>query len=155
MENKINRKLLLGEKGFSWHPRYSFDENSDECGRWARVCYYNGLYIGWINGFVVDENKKIDFENRLIGKCNIFSASLDFPTTSNQGGVGGKSFDSVEDAKKYVEEMFIDFKKIINSENDIKYTKEDIVILIKKFNIELAAEVDNWSRDKFIKENLI
>ncbi len=34
------------------------------------------------------------------------------------------------------------------------YTKEDIVNLISKFNIELAAEVNNFVRDKWIKENV-
>ncbi len=111
--NKINRKMLLNEQGFSWHIRYSTDENTDDFGRWARICYYNGLYVAWINGFVVDDSRTIDIENKLCGKCNFFSVSLDFPTSSNQGGVGGKCFDNFEDSKKYVEEMFLDFKEII------------------------------------------
>ena len=114
MEHKINKKLLLNEKGFSWHIRYSQDDNTDDMGRWARIGYYNGLYIAYINGFVVNENKVIDVEERLCGKPNIFSVSLDFPTSSNQGGMGHKIFDNIEDSKKYAEEMFLDFKKLIS-----------------------------------------
>ncbi len=109
-KHKINKKLLLNEKGFSWHIRYSQDENTDDTGRWARIGYYNGLYISWITGLVKDEHEKLD--HRRTGKCDFFIVQLDFPVSSQQHA-GSCNFDNIEDAKKYVEEMFNDFKKII------------------------------------------
>lgn len=112
-KHKINKKLLLNEKGFSWHIRYSQDENTDNVGRWARIGYYNGLYIAWINGFVANETMPI-LENGRCGKCNSFTVSLGFSITSQQHS-GGQRFDNIDDAKKYVEDIFNDFKKIINN----------------------------------------
>jgi hypothetical protein len=48
----------------------------------------------------------------MFGKCNVFIAHLLFPCSSNQGG-NVKNFDKIEDAIKYSEEMFNDFKKLI------------------------------------------
>ena len=118
MKHKINKKLLLNEKGFSWHIRYSDTENTDDIGRWARIGYYNGLHIAWINGYV--KNDVMPFlDHRRCGKCNSFCVSPLFPTSS-QGIVGYEKFDTIEEAKKYVEEMFNDFKKIINNEYEPK-----------------------------------
>lgn len=112
MKHKINKKLLLNENGFSWHIRYSQDDNTDDMGRFARIGYYNGLCIAWISGFVKqDEYPNLD--NRRVGKCNHFIVALHFPTSSEQVS-GIEKFDNIDDAKKYVEEMFTDFKKIIN-----------------------------------------
>ena len=113
MKNKINKKLLLNEKGFSWHTRYSSDENTDDMGRWSRIGYYNGIRIAWINGYVKQDEMPI-LENGRTGICNSFHVSPEFPTSS-QGIVGYEKFDNIEDAKKYVEEMFSDFKKLIKS----------------------------------------
>ena len=112
MKHKINKKLLLNEKGFSWHIRYSDTENTDDIGRWARIGYYNGLQIAWITGFVKQDEMPI-LDNRITGICNSFHVSPFFPTSS-QGIVGYEKFDTIEGAKKYVEEMFNDFKKLIN-----------------------------------------
>lgn len=111
MKNKINKKLLLNEKGFSWHTRYSSDENTDDIGRWARIGYYNGLCIAWIDGFVKGENERLD--HKRIGEVDVFIVILHFPTSSQQVS-GSANFKNIDDAKKYVEEMFTDFKKIIN-----------------------------------------
>jgi hypothetical protein len=111
MKHKINKKLLLKEKGFSWHTRYSSNEKTDDIGRWARIGYYNGLQIAWINGYVKQDEMPI-LENRRTGVCNLFSVCPFFPTSS-QGIVGFQKFNTIEEAKKYVEEIFNDFKKII------------------------------------------
>jgi len=110
----INRNLLLHKSlrnGFVWLNRYSENDTTDNIGRWARICYYNGLMICWINGYVkIDE---LPHENKRVGKPNYFIAHLLFPTSSNQGGDIGK-FTNIDDAKKYTVSMFYDFKKIIN-----------------------------------------
>jgi hypothetical protein len=111
MKFKINKKLLLKEKGFVWSTRYSDNEETDEMGRWSRICYFNGIQIAWINGFVKQDETPI-LDHRRIGIVNSFHVSPYFPTSS-QGIVGYEKFDTFEDAKKYVEELFNDFKKII------------------------------------------
>lgn len=111
---KINKQLLLQEgksKGFVWINRYSSNENTDEMGRWARIGYYNGFMISWITGYCINK-EKIEIKKEA-GKCNLFTAHLLFPCSSNQGG-NIEKFDTIEEAKKYSEEMFNDFKKLIN-----------------------------------------
>lgn len=110
--NKIDKRLLLPFKGFKWCTRYSDNEFTDDMGRWARVCYYNGFYIGWVSGFVYGEHDKLD--NRRTGKVDFFVVSLGFPVTSQQHS-GTDKLMSFDESKKYVEEMFEDFKKLINS----------------------------------------
>lgn len=112
MKYKINKQLLNKEPGFNWTIRYSDTHETDDCGRWARICYYNGLYIAWINGYVYqDEYPNLD--NGRTGIVNKFTVSLGFPVSTQQHG-GTEKFDTIKDAMLYVEEMFIDFKKIIN-----------------------------------------
>jgi len=111
MKNKINLNMLAGFKGFNWVSRYSDTNETDNIGRWSRICYYNGLYIGWVNGFVTEENKMLD--NRRTGVVDFFTVSLGFPTTSQQHG-GHDNFTDFKECQRYVEEMFEDFKKIIN-----------------------------------------
>jgi len=111
---KINKSTLLKKpynRGFVWVNRYSSNEATDIMGRWARIGYYNGFMISWITGFVLQEGKVVD--RKRIGVCNMFLADLMFPTSSNQGGDSSK-FNSIDDAKKWSEEMFNDFKKLIN-----------------------------------------
>lgn len=110
--NKINKKLLGKEKGFVWVNRYSDNDTTDKHGRWSRICYYNGFYIAWINGNVYQEEMP-NLEVSPTGIVNHFSVSLGFPTSQNQTGGYGK-FTDFKEAKKYVEEMFNDFKKLIN-----------------------------------------
>lgn len=112
MKAKINKQTLLGKgynKGFVWMDRYSDTEYTDHMGRWARIGYYNGFMICWIHGY----------HDKQFGKmkapllCNWFNVVLFFPCSSNQGGDIAK-FLNIEDAKKYAQEMFLDFKKLIN-----------------------------------------
>ena len=110
--HKINTKLLTKDKGFSWSIRYSETDETDDIGRWSRICYYNGLYIAWVNGYVYTETYP-NIDNRRTGKVNRFWVSLRFPITSQQHS-GHDKFHSFEEAKTYVEEIFKDFKKHIN-----------------------------------------
>lgn len=112
MKYKINKKLLFNEVGFSVHNRYSSNENTDDIGRWARIIYFNGIQIAWINGYVKqDETPKI--ENGRTGICNSFHVSPFFPTSSS-GIVGYENFESIDEAIKYVKDLFNDFIKTIS-----------------------------------------
>jgi hypothetical protein len=111
MKNKINKDLLLKEKGFVWHDRYSSNEFTDDMGRWARIGYYNGFIIAWVSG-MNDADVKLSSNKHQIVTCNSFYVQLFFPCSSNQGGES-KWFETIEDAKKYAEEMFLDFKSLI------------------------------------------
>lgn len=116
MKAKINKETLLGKgynKGFVWLNRYSDTITTDSMGRWARIGYYNGFMISWITGFIQHKGKI--YNTKQVGVCNMFLATLQFPTSSNQGGYT-KNFDNLEDAKKYSIEMFEDFKKLINKQ---------------------------------------
>lgn len=112
MKHKINKKLLLNEVGFTIHIRYSSNENTDNIGRWARIVYFNGIQIAWINGFVKQDIMPI-IENGRIGVCNSFHVNLYFPTSS-QGLVGHEKFEKIEDAIKYVKDLFNDFIKHVS-----------------------------------------
>jgi len=110
MKNKINLNMLAGFKGFNWVSRYSDTNETDNIGRWSRTCYYNGLCIGWVNGYV---NESVAIGVRITGVVDFFTVSLDFPTSSQPHG-GYENFTDFKECQKYVEEMFLDFKKIIN-----------------------------------------
>ncbi|MBZ4252067.1 hypothetical protein LAJ57_14290, partial [Streptococcus pneumoniae] len=51
-------------------------------------------------------------ELRRTGLVNYFAVSLNFPTSQNQTG-GYEKFTDFKEAQKYVEEIFNDFKKLI------------------------------------------
>lgn len=119
----INQNCLLGcenldaRKGFRWLCRYSDTNTTDKMGRWARICYYNGFQIAWITGLNIEKVKKQDFRNeRRETEVNMYSVFLYFPTSSNDGGGNGKTFKSLDEAKKYVEQIFLEFKQLINAE---------------------------------------
>ena len=116
MKNNINKDLLLKEKGFIWKNRYSSNEFTDDMGRWARIGYYNGFMIAWVTGYNIKglNAKGISLAEKKRQKvlCNYFISQLLFPCSSNQGGEIGK-FETIEEAKKWSEEMFLDFKSLI------------------------------------------
>ena len=111
MKHKINKQCLLKANGFYIGNRYSSDEKTDDMGRWARILYFNGFCIAWINGFVRKGASTIN--PKTVGVCDFFTANCLFPCSSNQGG-GIEKFETIEDAIKYAKEMFIDFKRLIN-----------------------------------------
>ena len=110
-KHKINKKLLLKKSGYSVHSRYSQTQSTDDIGRWARIIYYNGIQIAWINGLVRQDTAPILKVGRT-GICNHFHVSLSFPTSS-QGIIGFENFEDIQDAIQYVKDMFEDFKKVI------------------------------------------
>lgn len=114
MKHKINKKLLSKVKGFVWTNRYSQTESTDDIGRWARIGYYSGLHIAWISGYVKQDVMPF-LDNRRTGVCNHFGVTLNFPISSQPSG-GYEKFETIEDAKKYVTDMFNDFKKLIKDE---------------------------------------
>ena len=96
------------KKGFVWKNVYSDNEKTDEIGRWARVCYYNGFEIAWISGFNSNfENAR----NASFVECDVFHVHFKFPTnTILQEFI---DIDSFDEAKKHVVKMFNKFKKAI------------------------------------------
>ena len=110
MTAQINRQCLFNAEGYYWENRYSSNENTDDIGRWARIGYYNGFCISWINGYVSIDKKVID--RKQTGVCNLFLVHLQFPTSGNQGGET-KKFDTIKAAKQYSIDMFEDFKQLI------------------------------------------
>jgi len=86
-------------------------------GRWARICYYNGFQIAWISGFNFNAATRIDCRNeRRELEVDSYSVSLYFPTSSNDGGGhAGKTFKSLDSAKQYTEQIFLEFKQLINA----------------------------------------
>jgi hypothetical protein len=108
---KINRFTLVEKKGFAYAERYSFTNETDDQGRWARYVYYNGFLIAAIQGYVIGTDNKPN--PKFVKTVNKFYASLYFPCSSNQGA-GGKMCNTLQEAKDYTESMFNDFKKIIN-----------------------------------------
>lgn len=112
MKNSINRKCLFKEKGFNWENRYSENGHTDKQGRWSRICYYNGLQISWINGYIKQDMMPF-LESGRIGVCNHFIVNLGFPTSSQQIS-GMEDFSTIEEAIQYTEDIFNDFKNIIN-----------------------------------------
>ena len=110
MDYNLN-KLSINENipnGFIWVNRYSSTNDSDKMGRWARNLYFNSLRIANVGGY----DKISSHLNRKQLTPESFHAHLYFPCSSNQGG-DFKMVDSFDEAKKYCEEMFIDFKKHI------------------------------------------
>lgn len=88
-ENKANQRL-------KWEPRYSTTDQPDDSGRWARICYYNGLQIGWIN--------RVDNEGTVI-----FSYKTTFPVSGNDLAIGTGFKYTFQEAKDELEKMWSKF----------------------------------------------
>jgi hypothetical protein len=76
-----------------YQKRYSFNNEYDHMGRWARIAYFRNIHIAWINRL---ENK---------GKT-LFSVSLHFPTMQNDTANDHKVCYSLEEAKEFVKERW-------------------------------------------------
>ena len=113
MDNKYKiSELYKGRiNGFQWIDVYSNTNETDKFGRWQRRCLFNGLCLATISGFVKSDFEKLERER--VGTVDFIVPNLYFPTTSNQVA-GGINFNNVDEAKKYVEEMFFDFRSHIN-----------------------------------------
>lgn len=79
--------------------RYSKTDEYDKHGRWARIAYFRGIKIAWINKIYI-ENKNID----------IFSISCDFPTMGNDTANEHKTLYSLEESKEWIEERWEYFR---------------------------------------------
>lgn len=83
-----------------WKNRYSSTEEPDKYGRWARICYYNGLTIAWINR--VESYGDVQY-----------SISTYFPINSNDNPCYLVIFDTFEEAQTKVTELWEEFVKHI------------------------------------------
>ena len=100
---KIDRSVLI--HGFEWKTRYSDTEESDKHGRWARLCFYNGLLIAWVS--------RIDHYNT----GRIYSVHDFFPTTSNDMPEYCGTDNNFENIKKGIQERFNCFISKILEQN--------------------------------------
>lgn len=87
--------------GFELRNRYSNDDNVDHRGRWARLLYYKGNLISWIN--------RIDH----IERGRFYSISDFFPTQNNDNPLYHESTKEkdFEQIVKEVELRFLSFLK--------------------------------------------
>jgi hypothetical protein len=99
-ENDITR----ASKGFYWATRYSSTEEKDKQGRWARICYFNGRMIAWVN--------RVDH----IDYGRYFSVRDFFPSLENDSpclSIGMEREKDFETIKKEVEQRFAEFLKAV------------------------------------------
>lgn len=73
--------------------RYSDNEFPDNMGRWARLAIYKNIRIAWIS--------RIETKDKVM-----FSVSCHFPTVQNDTANEHKAFDSLEDAKYFINERW-------------------------------------------------
>jgi hypothetical protein len=94
-----NNDNLQLATGFIWKTRYSTDEKSDNHGRWARLCFFNGFLISWIN--------KMNHE-----KSGAYYIAKDFfPSNGNDMPTYSEVCFDFEKAKEEVEKRFNKFLK--------------------------------------------
>lgn len=84
---------------FEWRYRYSDTNESDDMNRWARMLYYKGLLVCWINRF-----------------CDAYSISYYYPSNGNDSPCihrieKGKPFEQIQ---KDCEQHFLDFLSFCN-----------------------------------------
>ena len=86
------------EINFEWVPRYSDTDKFDVHGRWSRLCYVNGILIGWVNKL------------RDVGILKEYYTSRDFfPSNGHPDPLhvgAGKNFETL---KEGLEKRFIEF----------------------------------------------
>lgn len=86
---------------FEWRTRYSETDEPDKQGRWARLCYYNGLMIAWVNR-----------HESMFG--NFFYTVTDyFPSIKNDNPCFVGKYKDFNYAKSDVEERFNKFFETI------------------------------------------
>ena len=91
-----------------WKERYSFTDEPDEKGRWARLCYNdNEVMVAWVNRL---QFIKTPEEVETI----IFSVSCYFPTRPNTDSpCKFANFAFFDEAKEWVEKEWNGFTKSI------------------------------------------
>ena len=88
--------------GFEIRNRYSNDDNADRRGRWARLLYYKGNLISWIN--------RIDH----IDRGRFYSVSDFFPTQNNDNPLHHESMKE-KDFEQIVKEAELRFLSFLKS----------------------------------------
>lgn len=88
--------------GFEIRNRYSKDDNADRRGRWARLLYYKGNLISWIN--------RIDH----IERGRFYSVSDFFPTQNNDNPLYHESTKE-KDFEQIVKEAELRFLSFLKS----------------------------------------
>jgi len=89
---------------YEWVSRYSINDLPDKHGRWARLCYYNGLLICWVSRFVENDTT--------IYKVIDFFPSINSSDPRFFDAVTNGDFDVI---KKNLEDRFEKFLLIINT----------------------------------------
>lgn len=98
-KNSNESKPLLVADIVTYEPRYSFNNEPDDMGRWARKAIYRKLHIAWIS--------------RL--ECNgvvKFSVSTYFPLTGNDCPNKHEMCNTYEDAIIAVETLWTQFLRV-------------------------------------------
>jgi len=85
------------ENQIEWRSRYSFTDEYDDMGRWARIAYYKGLQIGWCNR----RKNGIGIDNYLI--------NTSFPSNGNDSPHLNESFDTYEECQQWISRELIKF----------------------------------------------
>ena len=97
---RFNAKAVL-YAGFEWRTRYSNDDNADHRGRWARLLFYKGLLVCWVN--------RVDH----ITLGRFYSVNDYFPTSGNDNPLRHETAKdkTFEQIKKEAEDRFLTFIK--------------------------------------------
>lgn len=95
------------KNGFVITERYSETMEDDTIGRWARVVYYNGIQIAWIEKAYGKSGDKTVIK---------FISKLHFPTLANDLALEHKFHDTLELSIEWTKERFNWFKNHISDE---------------------------------------
>ena len=109
---------------FEWVSRYSETDEPDKHGRWARLCYYNGLMIAWI------ERHELMFGNY------IYTVTDYFPSIKNDNPCFVGQHKNFDYAKSDVEKRFVNFLKTVQQKQKttIQQRKEKFTLELNKFS---------------------
>jgi|GEM_PF-3470242 len=84
-----------------WYTRYSETMEPDRIGRWVRIMKYKEIVFAWIS--------RMEINNKAFYSCKLY-----FPTLKNDTANDSKTFQNFEEAKKWCEDEFLNFKKFMN-----------------------------------------
>lgn len=98
------------EQYFTWLNRYSDTDEADKFSRWARICYVGKdldvdlRQIGWVSRLHSEIHGHHSDKYQVRGM---------FPISASDESTYRELFNTFEEAKKALEDKFIEFKKII------------------------------------------
>ena len=96
-EKKDNNGCTMLAAEISWMPRYSFTEQPDEQGRWARMAMFRSLKIAWINMMVMPDGEIV------------YHLDTFFPTSSNDLPFSTSTHKTFIEAKRNAENLWLTF----------------------------------------------